>query len=264
LDEISEVIRVSRSADGGLDLRRFGQEGLRSVNPTLAFKVLSNMPICFVSICEQVHGPNAIYTPWEGQGAQAIQAGMRAIQDRRSRCALVGGCDLKSHELAFISLEQHGVFRSWSKYGIGPVPGDGAVFLVLEEASKARGRGAKVYAWLAAAGFSSQRPGVERSQTYSATLRKVTGGSPLPIGWIVSAADRDPAVRRDEKLALESLGIEPESMICPKEHLGDLFAGAAALQVALGALLAQRAVRRVLVNCFGPGSEQAAFALATP
>ena len=59
----------------------------------LSFKILANMPICFVSIFENLRGPNAVYTPWEGQGAQAIAAGVRAVAEGEVPCAVVGGCD---------------------------------------------------------------------------------------------------------------------------------------------------------------------------
>jgi hypothetical protein len=46
--------------------------------------------------------------------------------------------------------------------------------------------------------------------------------------------------------------------------LGDLFAAAAPLQVALAALLAGQLGQPVLANCFGHGTEQAAFLLEPP
>jgi hypothetical protein len=43
-----------------------------------------------------------------------------------------------------------------------------------------------------------------------------------------------------------------------------LFAAAAGLQIGLAALLVERSGGRVLANCFGHGSEQAAFVLEKP
>ena len=64
---------------------------------------------------------------------------------------------------------------------------------------------------------------------------------------------------------IESAGTIPieelEKTLCPKPQAGNLFAAAAPLQVALGALLARQGTCRVLANCFGHGSEQAAFVL---
>ena len=99
--EIAGLVQNAAADDGSLDLERFGQVALRRIRPVLSFKILANMPICFVSIFENLRGPNAVYTPWEGHGAQAIAAGMRAVADGEVPCAVVGGCDVKTHALAF-------------------------------------------------------------------------------------------------------------------------------------------------------------------
>ncbi len=135
--EIAAPLRTAFAADGSLDLERFGQVALRRIQPVLSFKILANMPICFVSIFENRRGPNAVYTPWEGQGAQAIAAGVRAVAEGDVPCAVVGGCDVKTHALAFASLQQLGVLDSWQQHGAGSVPGEGAVFLVLEQQAEA-------------------------------------------------------------------------------------------------------------------------------
>jgi len=141
-----ELCSRRRVEDGSLDLVRFGGVTLKRVRPVLSFKILANMPICFVSIFENIRGENAVYTPREGQGAVAIAAGVRAIRERRTLCALVGACDVKTHEFSFVSLQQLGVFNSWRRQGRGPIPSEGAAFLVLEDADRAVARGARIYA----------------------------------------------------------------------------------------------------------------------
>jgi len=66
--------------------------------------------------------------------------------------------------------------------------------------------------------------------------------------------------------ALAQAGLDPQLVIRPKSHLGDLFAAAAAVQLGLGAELALHngSSRKVLANCCGFGSQQAAFALEAP
>jgi hypothetical protein len=62
---------------------------------------------------------------------------------------------------------------------------------------------------------------------------------------------------------LQRTGLAGVPAIYPKPQLGNLFAAAAAVQVALAARLASRGDTHgpVLANCFGYGSEQAAFVL---
>jgi 3-oxoacyl-[acyl-carrier-protein] synthase II len=287
--EIAGLLRSAAAADGSLSLERFGRVALRRIRPVLSFKILANMPVCFVSIFGKLRGPNAVYTPWEGQGAQAIAAGVRAVARREVPCAVVGGCDVKTHALAFLSLQQMGVFDSWRRHAAGSVPGEGAAFLVLEEYEAAVRRGARVYAIVrahSAGSVVSPLPTDHRSVPGEGTLAEVLSsvlrGLEVPSeAGAVLAGDGDPVYSDAEQTAMESIGIAvqggqshfrcakigtvPGEQLRPKSHLGNLFAAAAAVQMALAAVLANRHRRRaVLANCFGHGTEQAAFLLEAP
>jgi 3-oxoacyl-[acyl-carrier-protein] synthase II len=258
--EIAPLIRASSGEDRRFDLNRFGEAGLKAVSPILSFKILGNMPICFVAINEGIKGPNAIFTPWEGQGAQAIECGVRALKNGQARCALVGGCDVKTHELSFLSLQQQGVFDSWRESGRGVVPAEGAVFLVLELAEAARARGARIYAQLSRFGLSTHFRDTSRVLAYRGALERAKArGVDFPT--IVCSADGAPAKRQEEESALRELQITSQRSLAPKTQVGDLFAAAALLQVGLAALAVRESGGRVLATCFGHGSEQAAFVL---
>lgn len=261
LREIIPLVRVSAGLEGEFDLTRFGEAGLKAVSPILSFKILSNMPFCFVSINENIQGPNAIYAPWEGQGALAIEAGIRALQASDARCALVGGCDVKTHELAFATLQQQGLFSSWSENGNGMLPGEGAAFLVLETEKAAALRGAHVYGYLRAFQLRPHCGGEELGQTRVSVLSHLNTSR---VKGLVSAVDGGGIQDQQEKLMLEAAGISSEAPLCPKKYVGDLFAAAALLQVALAAALTDAGATSVLANCFGHGSTQAAFVLEGP
>ena len=258
--EILPLLKASADADGRFDLEKFGADGLHAVSPILSFKILSNMPVCFVSISANIQGPSAVYTPWEGHGARAIESGILALQAGDARCVLAGGCDVKTHELAFLALEQLGVFDSWRNAGVGPAPGEGAVFLVLETESTARTRDAKIHARIAGWNFQCLH-----GPPQAEALGRVLGGlATKNIGALIAAANSDPALDQAEAAALALAQIAPALVLSPKKHLGDLFAAAAPLQVALAALAAQRTGQAVLADCFGHGTEQAAFLLEPP
>jgi 3-oxoacyl-[acyl-carrier-protein] synthase II len=256
--DITSLVRNSAGDDGRFDLRRFGREALKRVRPVLSFKILANMPICFVSIFEGIRGPNAVYTPWEGQGARAIVAGLQAVRSGRVSCAVVGGCDFKTHALAFISLQQQGVFRSWRERSGGTMPGEGAAFIVLEEMEHARRRGARIYASMA--GWQVRTTGGDdRTDAFSDVMRALGPDRPDAV---VAAADGDAATDACEQQALDGLEIPADIVTQPKKHLGNLFAAAAAVQVALAAAaLGKQGRGRAWANCFGHGSEIASFAL---
>jgi 3-oxoacyl-[acyl-carrier-protein] synthase II len=260
--EITGLLQNSAAADGTLDQKRFGAVALRRIRPVLSFKILANMPICFVSIFENIRGPNAVYAPWEGQGAQAIAMGMRAVADGETPCALVGGCDVKTHSLAFVSLQQHGVFDSWKQHGRGTIPGEGAAFLVLEEREAAVRRGARVYAMICRHAAGSVAKRTPLPDVISSVLRRL---DVPPNARAVLAGDDDQRHAQAEQAAIQSVGIEASESLRPKQHLGNTFAAAAAVQVAMAALLsARRPGAPVLANCFGHGTEQAAFLLESP
>ncbi|HNQ90114.1 MAG TPA: beta-ketoacyl synthase N-terminal-like domain-containing protein [Verrucomicrobiota bacterium] len=263
LAEVAPLIQASARADGRFDPNRFATEGLRAVRPILSFKVLSNMPLCFVSICENLQGPNAVYTPWEGQGAQAIEAAVQALECGEVRSALAGGCDVKTHELAFLALQQQGAFASWRERGAGPTPGEGAAFLILEDEGAAKARGARVHARLS--GFSlATRPRESGSKETYARILEAMGLRGQSLTAVVAAGNGDPAVEQAENEALAMLQVRVPMVVQPKKHMGDLFAAAGPAQVGLAAALAARRGGCVLANCFGHGSEQAAFLLEPP
>jgi 3-oxoacyl-(acyl-carrier-protein) synthase len=258
LREVAPLIRVSAGEKGGFDLSRFGTAGLKAVSPILSFKILANMPFCFVSINENIQGVNAIYTPWEGEGAQAIEAGIRAVQAGDANCALVGGCDVKTHELAFATLQQLGLFASWTEVGKGVVPAEGAACLMLETEQHALARGARIYARVGAVGL---RPRVSGEDVRQAQIRLLSHLGLDRVAAVVSSANGEVGPEQQERSVLDAAGISTGLTIAPKKHAGDLFAAAGLLQVALGASLVESGFERVLVNCFGHGGTQAAFVL---
>jgi len=258
--EIARLVGDAAAPDGSLDLERFGRVTLRRIRPVLSFKILANMPVCFVSIFEGLRGPNAVYTPWEGNGAQAIAAGVRAIRTGDARCAVVGGCDVKTHSLSLITLQQLGVFDSWMNHGQGCIPGEGAAFLVLEDRQHAVRRRARIYARVRSLVLRSTAAKGRVVETLGEVLGGIRcHGRPL----VVVADDGDIRLAEAERDASEAAGIVAAGAARPKKCLGNLFAAAAAVQVALAAELTHRlgTQQQVLANCFGHGSEQGSFLL---
>lgn len=260
-EEITRIIRFSADEDGSLNLHDFGKIALKRVRPALSFKILANMPICFVSIFQRIRGPNAIYTPWEGNGAQAIAAGIQAIRRGDVPCALVGGCDVKTRELSFISLQQLGVFESWKQSGRGCVPAEGAVFLVLEDESAATKRGRKPYARVLGYRQRSLRDSSELAPTVLRILSELTAD--YRPTRIFASGDGNPVISEAENEVLRQAGCENVDLIRPKCCIGNLFAAAAAAQFALAAVSvgSQADGQPALANCFGYGTEQASFML---
>ena len=261
VEDISRVIRYTANDNGSLSLERFGSIALKRLRPILSFRILANMPICFVSIFENTRGPNAVYTPWEGQGAQAIAAGIHAIRRGDVPCALVGGCDSKCRELSFVSLQQLGIFESWRQNGSGSIPGEGAAFLVLEDEIAAAKRGKQTYALL--------KDHVIRSTSGNSQLEDIAYSilsqlkRPNAASIVVGAGEANSAVETSEIRALQRAHLECRDFLKPKSNIGNLFAAAAPVQVSLAAQLArqQEKGQTVIANCVGYGTEKASFVL---
>lgn len=261
VEEIAGIIKYAARDDGTLCLERFGRVALKKVRPVLSFKILANMPVCFVSIFENIRGPNAVYTPWQGQGAQAIAAGIRAISRGDVPCALVGGCDVRTRELSFVNLQQLGMFESWKRYGKGAIPAEGAVYLVLENERAAAKRKRKCYARISRHTTRS----FDGKATLADELSRLI--SQLDISKqpeaVIAAGDGDVLFAEAECEAMERAGLKPQKVLKPRAGIGDLYAASSAAQLAIGALSAEelKGGQTILVNCFGYGNEQASFVL---
>jgi len=252
--EVKVLLKNAATPEGEFDLKLFGTVALKKVPPTLSFKILTNMPICFVSIGEGIQGMNAVYNPWEGQGAQAIVAGIHSILDGDASCALVGGCDEKTNLLGFISLCQHG-FIPISGSPLRHWPAEGAAFLVLEKASRAKARKARIYAQIDYFDLFTKN----FKNSTSSFNKEVFAGVKRVLN---STAETSPEFEMEREF-LDFTGIQNAEMFSPKNFLGDSFAASAATQVAIGAYLVSQArtPERILATCFGFGSEKGYFVL---
>jgi 3-oxoacyl-[acyl-carrier-protein] synthase II len=250
LHEFFRMVKHSADAEGKLDLQQFGRVALRRVRPVLSFKILANMPICFVSIFERIQGPNAVYTPWEDQGARAIQAALRAVGNAQVSCALVGGCDCKAHLLGLATLCQHGILESWKKEQAGPIPSEGAAFVLLEAEDFARSRGAKIYARLTRCTVAART-----DAGLAGDLRHLSAGNVPPPDAVLAGADGSSHQRQDEQRVIDEMGPLSAGVVYPKDCAGNLFAAAAGLQLALAARLCFEGVARTRAHCIGQGRQ---------
>ncbi|MCP4711059.1 MAG: hypothetical protein GY869_20765 [Planctomycetes bacterium] len=259
LEEVTRLIKYSTGEDGALDLERFGDVTLKRVRPVLSFKLLANMPICFVSIFENIQGENAVYTPWEGHGVQAIVAGIRAIRRGRTPCALVGGCDVKTHMFSFINMQQLGLFDSWRRHGQGSVPAEGAGFLILEGEREAVNRGAKIYARFCDYKIESLNKQANIYDIYSSIYSSL---EKKDVDFVTAASDGEAEIVEAENKLFTQYGMESATFQHPKRYLGNLYAAAAVVQVGLTAESMHRHNYQLgLTNCFGAGCEQGSFVL---
>jgi len=128
------VPMVARSLD---ENRQFsaallGSRGIGATNPLTAFKILSNMAPCLVSMMENIQGPSLIFTPWEGQTAAALWEAWSAVASGEVDCALAGAAEEATNPACLVHLRSSGRLRE------NEFPAAAAAYVVLERRETAR------------------------------------------------------------------------------------------------------------------------------
>lgn len=248
MEELLPVLERSFDGDGRFSCRLLGQDGLAACNPLLSFRILPTMTLCTASMLLDVRGDNLVFNPWPGNTAQAVIAGVRAVQWGAVDCALVGGGDCKSHFIGFLTLSQLGLLSSgrasgpFERDGDGIIPGDGAGVLVLEDLERARRRGATVYAEIAGSAERTDRATDALYPKDPAAMRTVVeralstaGAGADDIDGIFCSAGSHPSGDRTEARALASVFPAMPALSSLKSACGDMLAAAPALALGLAA-----------------------------
>ncbi len=168
-DELAYCVKNSLDEEGRLDLLKFGGEGLSSLFPLWLLKYLPNMSACHLSILFDLRGPNNSVTAGASSGLQAVGEAARIIQRGDADLMIAGGAESKLNPVGYSEYEILGLLSKENDpgrirnafEGDGLIVGEGAGFLVLEEAEHAKKRGAKIYAEIMGFGSSSNEGRVE-------------------------------------------------------------------------------------------------------
>ncbi len=166
LDEVGVGIRNAMDDQGRFQMKKFGQEGIRSLFPLWLLKYLPNMPACHISITHGFQGPNNTITTSSAAGTQAIGEAFHIIRRGDADVMIAGGTDSKInaigisrfHLLGLLS-GQNGIpekaYRPFDERRDGLVLGEGAGLIVLEEKKHALARGARIYGEIKGYGAAS-------------------------------------------------------------------------------------------------------------
>ena len=126
--------------------------------------------------------------------------------------------------------------------------------MVLEDEEYAQARGANVYARIAGCDVRTKD-----GQDADGIINEMMAS----LGQVIIAAgDGDDKRREAELTEIARVGAASAKIVNPKQHVGNLFSAAAAVQVCLAAAESRRLGQGVVwANCFGHGSELGSFAL---
>lgn len=276
INELGVAIVNSRDGQQQFDIRKFGKEGLEHLFPLWLLKYLPNMLACHISIMYDLQGPNNTITTACAASSQAIGEGFRVIQRGDADAMICGGSDSKINPLSMVRYnllkvlstrndEPTKASRPFDRDRDGMVVGEGAGMLILEELDHAKKRGAKIYAELV--GFNSTCDGVTVGVTCSdgsardiamRAALQAAKVNPEDVDFVSAHATGVKENDRNEALAIcRAFGAAARRVPVGsfKSVMGQLGAGAGAVEAVACVLALQHNVLPPTLNCENPDPE---------
>jgi 3-oxoacyl-[acyl-carrier-protein] synthase II len=169
LPELADAARASINCQPGtVDLDKWGQFGIPSIQPLWMLKYLPNFLACHVSMQHDARGPNNSVTESDVASLLALGEAFRILQRDGADFFLVGGAESKVNPLSLVrqclfepmsrrNEEPDKACRPFDRGRDGLVVGEGATVLVFEDLAHARKRSARIYAEVVGFGASFDR-----------------------------------------------------------------------------------------------------------
>ncbi len=211
-----------------------------------------------LSIRNGFKGHSSVIAAEQAGGLDAFSHARRAIA-RGNRVALTGGteaplcpyaltCQISSGLLSR-SRDAKRAYMPFSSSACGYVPGEGGAILLLEDAHAANERGARVYARVTGHAATHEGHHLDTDPSGRPLARAIAialdeaGLRPQDVGAVFADATGTVEADRREAAALVSVfGPHAVPVTAPKAGVGRLYAGGAALDVAVAALTLDRRV----------------------
>jgi 3-oxoacyl-[acyl-carrier-protein] synthase II len=272
LEELRDVVRVSREEDGRMTPRKLGSDGYAAISPLALVNGLPNGCLFAVSVLHQIRGANTNFMGTGEAGLSAIGTAYLAAREGRAEWALAGGHDsgierrtyADFYHLGMISqsvAEPKRAVRPLDRRRDGFALGEGAGMVVLEPLERARARGARI--WAEVVGYAATCDGtglvVPRADgkalvsAISAALADAGIGAD-EVQYVNAYASATQVGDRTELRALEQVfGAGKRPLVSGlKGALGHLLAAAGAVEFVATALALDRQVVPPTVNLREP------------
>lgn len=234
--------------DGEFDFSRWGQEGLRQVNPLWLLKYLPNMPASHIAIYNDLRGPNNSLTVREASSCAAMAEAVSTILRGHADALVVGATGSRIHPLRTLHAatqeplaaecdDPAEMSRPFDTTRDGSVLGEGAASMLCESRTHAENRGATILGEVLGYGTSAVGPSggprpiqVAIANALRATIRSATqaGHGETPIGHIHAHGLSEVDTDRDEAAAIAEVFGEVDAqppVTSAKGHFGNLGAG---------------------------------------
>jgi 3-oxoacyl-[acyl-carrier-protein] synthase II len=256
LMDLAEAAHLSANCQPGrVDLEKWGEQGIPSIQPLWMLKYLPNMLASHVSILHDAQGPNNSITESDVASLLALGEAYRILVRDQADFFLVGGAESKLNPLSLVrqclfehlsrrNEEPEKACRPFDQGRDGLVLGEGAGVFVVEELEHAQRRGAKIYAEIVGFGaaFDPTLKGDGLARALRAALADA-GIGPDDVDHVnahglatkVSDAWEAHCIRQ-----VFSDGSPAVPVFAPKSYLGNLGAGGSTVELAASVLALER------------------------
>jgi 3-oxoacyl-[acyl-carrier-protein] synthase II len=257
LDELGSAVNTSVT-DGAFDIRAWGREGMNNLTPLWLLKYLPNMLACHVTIIHAAKGPSNTITCGEVSGHLAIGEAARTIVRGAADVAIAGGAESKVNPMGLLRLcllnravtngnaAPGEAVRPMDAAHAGCAVSEGGGLLILEDRDRAVGRGARIYAEVAGFGAACDPGGVDYLKPSDGNIGGAmraaladAGIGPERVGLIIPSGTGVPGEDVAEARAIRAVFGEQTDRVAVVPltgSIGDLFAGAGGVDLAVGAM----------------------------
>jgi len=242
---------------GGWDLceRGFAEyyvQGADVVNPWQATGWFLAAPQGFVTIRHGLRGTSRSFSGDRSSGAVALHHGVRAVRWGRCDVVLAGGCEAPVSPLSLLCFDAGGdlsrerdatlAYRPFDRRAAGLVVGEGGVALVLEEAGRARRRGAPVLGEVLGSAHGTSPAGDPRS--YARVVRRALAEAGCAADQVDLVLCEGCGSPRGDQFEAEALAevFGSVRLTAPKSGYGHLFGASFGTDVVTGLLAARDGV----------------------
>jgi 3-oxoacyl-[acyl-carrier-protein] synthase II len=262
LVEVADASLLSTNGQiGFVDLRKWGAEGLPTIEPLWMLKYLPNMLACHVSILHDAQGPNNTITESDAASLLALGEAHRILGRDGADLFLVGGAESKVNPLSMVRQclfeplsrrndEPEKACRPFDRDRDGLVLGEGGTVLVVEDLEHARRRGARIYAEVVGFGAAFDKdlsgPGITRA--VQAALNEA-GIGPEEVDHINAHGLGSVESDRWEAAGLHAVfGASGTPVFAPKSAIGNQGAGGGLSELAVSVLALHHGVLPATLN----------------
>ncbi|KKL80028.1 hypothetical protein LCGC14_2008910 [marine sediment metagenome] len=276
LDELGAAINTALT-DGSFDINKWGTEGMSNLTPLWLLKYLPNMLSCHVTIIHAAKGPSNTITCAEASGQLAVGEAARTIARGAADAIIAGGADSRINPMDLLRLCLLGravttandrpaeAVRPMDAGHAGSAVGEGGGLLIVEDLDRAAARGVRIYAEIVGFGAACDpgaidylKPAFGGLARAIAAAMKDAGIAAEQVDMVIPNGSGVPAEDAAEAQALrDALGDRANTVpVVPLTGaMGNLFAGAGAVDLAVGAMALHKQTVPPAVNFETPDSQ---------